>query len=345
MARWILLLSDYEWSICHRPGKKHTNADALSRHQPPSVNMASHHATLDESFEEVMAPVVGAVQDVLGAVGMTPTWSYRELRDMQATDPIISRLLAQFTERPSAAGRWRSHPKLIAYRKIWHQLALDAGILYRFCPATTVDGGEDKQLLVLPTCLIAPVLDQLHDNADHFGDDRTIGRVSDTCWWPGYSKDIYEYIQSCEMCSRREPMSKTKGMLQNVPVRGLMEMIGLDIIGPLPGTKADNKHVLVVVDYFTKWVEAFPLPEQKAETVARTLMRDIVSIYGVPVVIHRDQRANFEGNVMKQLRQLLVMKKTGITTYHPQSDGVVERMNKTLMEAISKYVFSFQQPA
>ena len=122
-----------------------------------------------------------------------------------------------------------------------------------------------------------------------------------------------------------------------------MEMIGLDFIGPLPSTEAGNKHVLVVVDYFTKWVEAFPLPDQKAETVARTLMRDVASRYGVPVVIHSDKGANFEGNVMKQLCQLLGMKKTRTTAYHPQSDGLVERMNKTLMEAISKYVSNNQR--
>ena len=251
LARWILLLSEYEWSICHRPGKQHTNADALFRHQPPSVNMAGHHATLDESFEEIMAPV-GAVHDVLGAVRMTPTWSYRELCNMQAANPIMSQVLAQFPERSSATGRWRSHPKLIVYRRIWHQLALDDAIPNFFRPATPADGGEDKQLLVLPTCLIPPVLDQLHDNEGHFEADKTLGRVSDTCWWPGYTKDIHEYIQSCEMCSRKKPMSKAKAMLQNVPVGGPMEMIGLDFIGPLPSTEAGNKHVLVVVDYFTK---------------------------------------------------------------------------------------------
>ena len=71
-------------------------------------------------------------------------------------------------------------------------------------------------------------------------------------------------------------------------------------------------------------------------------MRDVVSRYGVPVVIHSDKGANFKSNVMKQLCQLLGMKKTRTTAYHPQSDGLVERMNKTLMEAISKYVSNNQ---
>ena len=106
-------------------------------------------------------------------------------------------------------------------------------------------------MLVLPTLLILPVLDQLHDNAGHFRADKTTGRVSDTCWWPDYNKDIYEYIHSCEMCSRMKPMSKAKSMLHNVPVGGLIEMIGIDFIASLPGTEAGKNHVLVV-DYFTK---------------------------------------------------------------------------------------------
>ena len=70
---------------------------------------------------------------------------------------------------------------------------------------------------------------------------------------------------------------------------------------------------------------------------------NVVSRHGVPVVIHSDKGANFEGNVMKQLCQLLGIKKTRTTAYHFQSDGLVERMNKTLMEAISKYVSNNQR--
>ena len=86
-----------------------------------------------------------------------------------------------------------------------------------------------------------------------------------------------------------------------------VERIALDILGLPPETYNKNKYLLVVVDYFTKWPEAYPIPNQEAITVAY-----------------------FESEVFQEVCQLLGIKKTRTTPLHPQSDGMVERFNRTL---------------
>ena len=61
--------------------------------------------------------------------------------------------------------------------------------------------------------------------------------------------------------------------MQSVPIGAPLEMIAMDFVGPLPCTERGNKYVLVVGDYFSKWAEAYPLPDQKAETVVSVVVR------------------------------------------------------------------------
>lgn len=116
------------------------------------------------------------------------------------------------------------------------------------------------------------------------------------------------------------------------------ERLAVDILGPLPLTERGNKYILMVGDYFTKWMEAFPKPNQEAETVAGILVKEYVCRYGVPLILHSDQGRNFESSVMKEMCELLGIKKTHTTPYHPQSDGMIERFNRTLEAQLSKFV-------
>ena len=87
---------------------------------------------------------------------------------------------------------------------------------------------------------------------------------------------------------------------------------------------------MVVTDYFTRWVEAYSLPNQEAATVARVLVNEWICRYGAPDTIHSDQGKNFDSQLFKETCQLLGIHKTRTTPYHPQSDGLVERFNQTL---------------
>lgn len=113
-------------------------------------------------------------------------------------------------------------------------------------------------------------------------------------------------------------------------------MIAMDVL-ELPLTIRGNRYVLVVSDYFTRWPECFALKDQRATTVAQTLVDGVISRHGVPSVLHSDQGPNFESFVIKEMCRKLGISKTRTTPYHPQCDGLVERLNRILLQILSKY--------
>eukprot|EP00731_Ephydatia_muelleri_P004061 Em0002g237a len=119
------------------------------------------------------------------------------------------------------------------------------------------------------------------------------------------------------------------------PVERPLQRVAMDILGPLPETEKGNKYILVIGDYFTKWKEAYPLPNMEAMTVARHLVSEFMCRFGVPEQLHSDQGRNFESGVIKGICELLQVRKTRTTPYHPQSDGMVERFNRTLLNLLS----------
>ena len=117
-----------------------------------------------------------------------------------------------------------------------------------------------------------------------------------------------------------------------------MERIALDILGELPMTEEGNKYIVVISDYFTKWTESYPMKNMEASTVARILVNEVITRFGVPATIHSDQGSQFESALFQEMCKLLGIKKTHTSPYHPQSDGMVERFNRTLTAMLSAFV-------
>ena len=117
-----------------------------------------------------------------------------------------------------------------------------------------------------------------------------------------------------------------------------MERVAIDVLGPLPVSESGNRYILIAMDYFTKWPEAYALPNQEAETVAKVLVDQFVSRFGAPAQLHSDQGRNFESQVFTEMCKLLGIEKTRTTPLHPQSDGMVERYNRTLEHQIAMFV-------
>ena len=91
------------------------------------------------------------------------------------------------------------------------------------------------------------------------------------------------------------------------------------------------------MDYFTKWAEAFPVASITADTIADVLVKEFICRFGVPRALHSDQGRQFESELFQKTCKILGIEKTRTTPYHPQSDGQVERFNRTLKVMLSSY--------
>ncbi len=112
------------------------------------------------------------------------------------------------------------------------------------------------------------------------------------------------------------------------------DCVVFDVIGPLPTTANGNRFILTMIDYFSKWAEAYALLNHKAETVADCIVKRWIAHHGIPVRIHSDNAPEFRGHVITRLKKMLSMKGTFTMPYRPQSNGLCERMNQTIENII-----------
>ena len=139
------------------------------------------------------------------------------------------------------------------------------------------------------------------------------------------------------------PNRKSRGPMKQYGAGSPFERIAMDICGPFPLSKCVNKYVLVDMGYFSKWPEVYPIPNQEATTIADVFVKSWVSRFGTPVELHSDQGRNFESAVFQEMCKLLGIHKTRTTPLHPQSDGMVERFNRTLDDYLRKIVCDDQR--
>ena len=124
----------------------------------------------------------------------------------------------------------------------------------------------------------------------------------------------------------------------HVPVSGRFERVAMDLLDVSVISAKGYKYILVVCDYFTKYTEAYPLKDKTARSVADALMDRWLPRYGFPMFLHSDQGKEFDNTMIHKLSELLGTVKTKTTPYHPRSDGLVERFNRTLLAMLAMFV-------
>ena len=275
----------------------------------------------------------------INVVTVEPEVSLAKIREEQLKDESMSRLLhwiESVAPRPTWEDISPAPPALKTYWALWPLLEVRGGILTRRWEDG--DGKAVKWLTVLPAGLRSTVLQELHASktAGHMGVNKTVAKVKAKYYWVRLAADVRAYIRQCTTCARRkQPVPRKKAPLRQYQIGGPMERIALDIMGPLPESENGNKYVLVIGDYWTKWVEAYPIPDQTVETVADKLVKEFCFRYGFPLAIHSDQGRNFESQVFKEACKLFGIEKTRTTAYNPKSDGLIERFNRTILNAVS----------
>ena len=154
-------------------------------------------------------------------------------------------------------------------------------------------------------------------------------------YWPGYKRDVEVFVASCFVCQKRNsPTKKHIHSLRAWEPSFPFSTVGIDFLGPLPPS-AGNQYMLLIGDHFTKRHEAIALPDQSALTTAKALMDHWITRFGCPESLHSDQGRNFEAKLFTSLTKLLRLDKTRTTAFHPQSNAVIERTNRTLLNMLA----------
>ena len=137
--------------------------------------------------------------------------------------------------------------------------------------------------------------------------------------------DVRCHCRSCLVCMSRKGAGKAAcPHLYPIPVGGPFQCVGADVL-QLPRTVNANRYVVVIMDYLTKWPEAFATADQTAETIARLFVEQIVCRHGIPQELLSDRGPNFLSTLMQEVCWLLKVKKLNMSGYHPQTDGLVEK--------------------
>jgi hypothetical protein len=196
---------------------------------------------------------------------------------------------------------------------------------------------QNNLLRLIRRSELEPILFMFHNDptAAHFSADSMFDKIKSRYYWPQMYEDIRSYTKSCDACQRRGKQ-KTKQPLHPIPVESPFYQIGIDFIGPLPVTKSGNKYIITAMDYLTKWPEARPVKEATADQAVSFIYEDIICRYGCPAKILSDQGTHFKNQMIEKLVQKFKIEHYFSTPYHPQTNGLVERFNRTLAESLAK---------
>lgn len=185
------------------------------------------------------------------------------------------------------------------------------------------------------------ILEIYHDiiAGGHFGIAKTIKSIQELFWWRGLREDAIKHVNSCHQCQLFKPLSgKPTGNLRPITTDGFMEMVSLDFVGPLPVSKSGNRFIVVCVEYLSKFVIVKALTTINATATANFLIENVFSYLGLPRKVLTDQGSQFKSQLVRELLKKLKIQQLHSAPYHPECNGLVERLNGTLTRALKKYV-------
>ena len=317
LARWGMALQVLDLKIEYRPGRVNTKADALSRYPVP-------HQESDSPQTDVVIAALEAPQTrTEDGEGQGDS-----LRKRQREDPYLREIMSYLETGDLPTEEKRARRLVLGSS----QLTMRDGVLYRIEP--------DKTLrIVPPTQDRQKLFAEVHEGpfSGHLREAKVHSQLSCHYWWPGMRTDIANMCRSCLVCATRSVGKPVNPPLTPIPVDGPFDRLGVDVV-QLPRTKQGNRYVVVFVDYLTKWPEVYATADQTAPTIAKLLVENVISRHGVPRQLLSERGPSFLSKLLLEICSVMGVKKVNTSAYHPQTNGLVERFNRTLIDMLSKTV-------
>ena len=330
IQRWMLKLQEYNPEMLYVKGKINAGPDALSR-APQTVMGEPYDDSIDMNC--IMA-IMQKPEEVTPEIMTNLEKLIKKQNDDQFFGPIYRYLKDGIS---TVSKEEKNHIR---------QLSND----YFVCETDnllrhhTVSARTDRPVgpVCVPTELVPILLKEHHEHpllGGHEGPSRTFQRMIRHYYWPKMRRAITMHYKACAICGVQNASAK-----RIKPIPGLtnlpyapFEQIGMDIL-KMPAEQPGGKGLLlVVVDHLSRYVEAHPLKDEKASTVANKLIKHIFSRFGVPNVIVSDRGTNFQSELFQELDNWLGIRHDYTLAHNPQADGTVERMNRTIISQLKKY--------
>ena len=314
LARWAEIAAEFDFEIIHIPGACN-HADGLSR--PPAT------PEVDAATASVAAAITS--ETTLSAsplLGTTAAWG--NLQHDKDFGSVFRHLTGSVKEGPTTAQK----AKRFALDHTGNGLLLVEG--QRRCVAA----GRHRLL----------VLQEGHDSASaaHQGVDRTYEGIAQLFYWPGLSKDVSNFVESCEGCQRNKAATRAmRAAHQPLPAPpGPWDTVSMDFM-ELPLSLRGHDSLLVVHDMGTGHLRLIPTSARvDAQGVAELFLQNIYPLHGLPRVIVSDRDPRFVAEIWAALWTALGTRLRMTTAHRPQADGATERANRTIQEALRAFVNS-----
>ena len=351
MARWVMRIQEYDLEFIHRKGSENKIADALSRMERVMTDSDQDQANVEPEFD---AQEEHLLMKIHKAPKATPVCVKEKDTPLLNVENIDEWKQAQLDEqwinqnyRHAIDGTLPEGKKDLA-RVIASQgqfVVLD-GLLRRI---TWLKEGKQSKLhtpLVVPRSKVEQVLQVMHDSpltGAHMGVERTMGKTIQSFWWPRMYTDVKKYVEACEKCQRTKPGKRKKAVIGGHPMGAApFDLIACDLLS-MPESTDGNKYILMIADYFTRFLIAVPVKDKTATTIAKAIVYHQVLKYGPPRRILTDNGGEFKNELLDEVCKALKTTKIYTSPFHPQTDGVVERLNQTVLNMMSVYVDADQR--
>lgn len=326
LGRWAVLAQEFDVKIVYIRGKLNVVADCLSRIERETIPK-------DELLPDEDDLLVDHVAWIQTKKDPPLTWTNNELRRDQRQDARI-RIIKTYLEGREYTGKG---PKPIVPHL--EEYFLNNDIVYRRKSIERLGVVEDIILIVLPESLVkrAVKLSHFPSYHGHPGIDRTLRKLVHSYDSPSLAKAVEVVVKQCTLCTRVKstiprPVTVRKFQLPKQP----WERVHIDHLGPLPQTSDGNKYIFVLTDALTRYSVIIACRDRTAETVVWKL-RKIFAQFGIPTTLVSDNASEFIGTQMSTLCEALGVDKVNITAMHPAANGLVERVNRKIVDLLRLY--------
>ena len=360
LMRWLRILSTYDFDIQHRAGTKHGNADSLSRtsHAPflskqeaqeiladdqilllgealEDDGIESHEYSSEESKDIDTDPRVPSRTEFPVPQGPDE----ETIADIQNSDGTLSKVISwvKTKHKPSSQEYKLLNPDEKFYVDCFEYLKLTSSNLLVRNPIPFTN--EKDVRIPLPQKLWNRVLASFHGK-NHAGGNSLADSVQLKYIFPRLVSFCREYVFKCPRCQRLAKKSGQRHTYGYDLVGSPGEKVCLDFVGPLKPTKKGHTSLLTVVDVYTRWFTAWPVKNQKAETVIKFLVRDYFPTHGVPSVVHSDNGPAFIAHVFQVAMAAFDVRTTTTPVYNPKSN-TVERFHRSMKRKLTALIHEF----